>query len=62
MEKGQTYLITVSGRVVAELRAAWRPSVFVPRQVVEAILREAPLDPEFTADVDRLLGERIDEL
>lgn len=62
VEKGQTFLITVSGRVVAELRPAATRSRWVPRWVVESIIREAPLDPKFAKDVDAVLGERIDEL
>lgn len=62
VEKGESFLITVSGRVVAELRPASARSPWVPWRVVESIIREAPLDPQFTADVDAVLGERIDEL
>lgn len=62
VEHGQSFLVTVSGRVVAELRPAATRSPWVPRYIVERIIREAPLDPGFTADVDAVLGERIDEL
>jgi hypothetical protein len=39
-----------------------RPSRFVPRAVLEQILREAPLDQQFEADIRDVLDERIDEL
>jgi hypothetical protein len=39
-----------------------RPSRFVPRAVLEEILREAPLDQQFESDVREALDERIDEL
>jgi len=62
VENGKSFFISVSGRVVAEIRPAHIRSTFVPRSVVESIIREAPLDPGFTADVDEVLGERIDEI
>lgn len=62
VEKGQRFLITVSGRTVAELAPPSSRLVFVPRSAVESIIREAPLDAGFAKDVDALLGERIDEL
>ncbi|HEY9289120.1 MAG TPA: type II toxin-antitoxin system prevent-host-death family antitoxin [Candidatus Dormibacteraeota bacterium] len=62
VEKGRSFLITVSGRVVAELRPASSRSPWVPWHVVESIIREAPLDAQFKADVDAVLDERIDEL
>ena len=62
VERGKKFVITVSGRVVAQLAPASRRSPWVSRSVVERIIREAPLDPGFTADVDEVLGERIDEL
>jgi hypothetical protein len=39
-----------------------RPSRFVPRAIVEEIIREAPLDQQFESDVREALGDRIDEL
>lgn len=62
VEKGQRFLITVSGRPVAELSPALKRSVFVPRAAIESIIREAPLDPQFAADLDEALDETIDEL
>jgi prevent-host-death family protein len=62
VEKGQNFFITVSGRVVAEIRPARVRSTWVPRSVIETIIREAPLDPGFAADIDEVMGERIDEI
>lgn len=61
VEKGQRFVITVSGRPVAELGPTSGPRVFVPRAVVESIIREAPLDSQFTADVDEGLDQSIDD-
>ena len=62
VEKGQRFIITVSGRPVAELGPAPKRSVFVPRAVIESIIREAPLDPQFAADIDEALNETTDDL
>ena len=62
VEKGHRFLVTVSGRGVAELAPVASRSYFVPRSVVERIIREAPLDRGFKADIDQLLDQRIDEL
>jgi hypothetical protein len=39
-----------------------RPTRFVPRAVVEEIIREAPLDQQFESDLRDAVGDRIDEL
>jgi hypothetical protein len=39
-----------------------KPSVFVPRAVVERIIREAPLDEDFENDVRGAVPDRIDDL
>jgi len=62
VEKGRRFLITVSGRGVAELGPAMSRSYFVPRSIVESIIREAPLDRGFLADVDDAVGQKVDEL
>lgn len=62
IEKGHRFIITVSGRTVAELGPPTSRLTFVPRAIVEAIIREAPLDPDFKKDVDSLFDERIDKL
>lgn len=62
VEKGQSFVITVSGHEIAELRPAATKSVFVPSFVVENIIREAPLDRVFAADTKIALNQRVDEL
>jgi prevent-host-death family protein len=62
VEAGQRFVITISGREVAELTPLASKSVFVPRSVVESLIREAPLDPGFASDVDAALSQRVDEL
>lgn len=59
---GKRFLITVSGHEVAELAPVASKSVFMPRSVVESIIREAPLDRDFADDIRAALGERVDEL
>ncbi len=62
VETGQRFLITVSGHEVAELIPAESRSHFVPRSALERILREAPLDKDFTHDIEAVAGQRVDEL
>ncbi len=63
VESGERLRITVDGRAVADLVPipAGRRT-FVPRGEVEALLRDAPLDRGFAADMDSILGDTIDEL
>jgi prevent-host-death family protein len=61
VEKGHRFIITVSGRTVAELGPISSRLVFAPRSVIEAIIREAPLDKDFTRDVDEGLDQSVDE-
>jgi prevent-host-death family protein len=61
VEKGRTFVITVSGRDVAELGPARTRSMFVPRRVVESIIREAPLDRGFLEDVDSAVDQSTDQ-
>jgi prevent-host-death family protein len=62
VEKGQRFLITVTGRTVAELNPVQTRSYFVPRYVVERIIREAPLDAGFFDDIKDLRDQRVDEV
>lgn len=62
VEAGQRFLITVSGREVAELAPVASKSVFVPRSVIEGIIREAPVDRDFGGDIEAALGQRVDAL
>lgn len=62
VERGHRFLVTVSGRGVAELRPIGSRSYFVPRSVIETILREAPLDRGFFDDIADVRNQRVDEL
>ena len=62
VEAGKRFLITVSGHEVAELVPIGSRSHFMPRSVLEGILREAPLDKDFAADIEKAAGQRVDEL
>ena len=64
VEAGDPVRVTVRGRPVADLIpiAATGRRTFVPREEVEALLRDAPLDRGFAADMDSILGDTIDEL
>jgi prevent-host-death family protein len=60
--RGARLRITVDGRPVADLSPIEERHRFVPWGEVECILREAPLDPGFAADVMSVVPETIDEL
>jgi prevent-host-death family protein len=62
VEAGRRFLITVSGREVAELGPVASRSVFVPRSVIESIIREAPVDRDLRGDIEAALGQRVDAL
>jgi prevent-host-death family protein len=62
VEAGRRFLITVSGREVAELAPVASKSVFVPRSVIQSIIREAPVDRDFAGDIEAALGQRVDAL
>ena len=59
---GRTFQITVDGHPVAELRPIDTRARFVSASVLNDILRSAPLDAGFVADVDAIIGQTIDEL
>ena len=59
VEQGQRFLISVSGRIVAELGPRSKQPYFVPRSVIESIIREAPLDREFLDDLKEMRRERV---
>jgi prevent-host-death family protein len=61
VEAGRSFLITVSGREVAELGPVPSRSRFASKSAVEAIIREAPLDDQFMRDVHDAFDDRIDE-
>lgn len=56
---GRPYRITVDGRPVADLVPIEGRRRFVAQAEVDQILRSAPLDREFTADVAGALDEEI---
>jgi prevent-host-death family protein len=59
---GKSLRVTVRGRPVADLVPVSEGRRFVPRGDLERILREAPLDEDFTHDIDAVLGATIEEL
>ncbi|MDQ3555093.1 MAG: type II toxin-antitoxin system prevent-host-death family antitoxin [Chloroflexota bacterium] len=58
VEGGATLRVTVGGRPVADLVPISSRQRFVPRAVIERILRDAPLDPRFERDVADALDDR----
>ncbi len=54
--------VTVDGRPVADLLPITERHRFVSRADVERIIRLAPLDPGFEADVASVVPETIDDL
>lgn len=51
VEAGVTYRVTVDGKPMADLVPIRERRTFVPWPIIERIIREAPLDPGFMADV-----------
>jgi prevent-host-death family protein len=63
VEAGERLRITVDGRPVADLVPIEEVRrTFVPREVVEEILRSASADPELAADLDAAVGDTVDRL
>lgn len=62
VEAGNRLRITVRGRPVAELVPTSAKPATLSRGQIEAIITEAPLDAGFTADVEDILGETIEDL
>ncbi len=62
VEAGSSVQVTVRGRPVAELVPIGSKKDHLSPADVERILREAPLDAGFAADVEHLVGGTIDEL
>lgn len=62
VEAGGAVRVTVRGRPVAELVPVSSKREYLSPAEVERILREAPLDPGFAADVEAVAGATIDEL
>lgn len=59
---GRRVRVTVRGRPVADLVPVGRGRRFVPREEVERLIRDAPLDPGFVQDLDAVVGATIEEL
>jgi len=62
VEAGMTYRVTVDGKPMADLVPIRDRRTFVPWPIIERIIREAPLDPGFMADVRPYLDETVDDL
>jgi len=62
VEAGEAVRVTVRGRPVAELVPVSSGKEHLSPADVERIVRDAPLDPGFAADVGAILGATIDEL
>lgn len=62
VEAGQAMRVTVRGRQVAELVPISSRKEHLSPADVERIVRDAPLDPGFAADVEAAAGATIDEL
>jgi len=61
VEAGETIEVTVDGRPVARLVPIERRRTFVSREVLERILRQAPLDPGFMDDDNSAIDQDIDD-
>src|SRR3989442_1557735 len=59
VERGVRFRVTVRGRPVAEIVPIHRRKTWVPRDEVLEILRRAPLDENFMADVDGAVDNTI---
>lgn len=62
VQAGNTLRVTVRGRPVADLVPVSPRKQYLDPAEVERIVREAPLDQEFVADVAAVAGATIDEL
>ncbi|MEZ5074487.1 MAG: type II toxin-antitoxin system prevent-host-death family antitoxin [Solirubrobacterales bacterium] len=62
VEAGSTLRVTVRGRPVADLVPLAGTRDHLSPDEVRRIVREAPLDERFRADVESVAGATIDEL
>lgn len=62
VEAGTTLRVTVRGRAVADLVPVARRKQSLSRDEVARIVADAPLDPDFVADLGTVAGATIDEL
>lgn len=62
VEAGEAVRVTVRGRPVADLVPVSPRQEHLSPADVERIVRNAPLDPGFAADVEAVAGATIEEL
>lgn len=62
VEAGQAVRVMVRGRPVAELVPVSSGKEYLSPADVERIVRDAPLDPGFAADLEGVAGATLDEL
>ena len=62
VEAGTALRVTVRGRPVAELVPVSPGKDYLSPAEVERIVRTAPLDPHFTADVEAAASDTIDDI
>jgi prevent-host-death family protein len=62
VEAGSRIRVTVRGRAVADLVPVSHRRAHLTPDEVRRVVREAPLDPGFAADVEAAAGATIDEL
>lgn len=60
IEAGETLVVTVSGRPVAELRPISGGKRLGTREDLVRILTEAPLDEDFERDINDLFDDEIE--
>lgn len=60
VDRGRTFRVTVGGRAVADLVPVSQRRTWVPREVLERILHETPLDERFLQDVDGAVDQSTD--
>lgn len=61
-EAGERFVVTVSGRPVAELGPLNRRPRFLPMEQLEELLRDARPDPGFRDDLRELTPDTTDDL
>lgn len=61
-EEGRTIRVTVRGMPAADLVPISERRTWVARQAIETLLRGAPLDAAFAADVAAAMGSTTDEI
>jgi prevent-host-death family protein len=59
VEGGESFVITVSGRPVAEIRPLPRPRRTGNRELLEKIRALTALDPDWQRDIDNAIDQEI---